>query len=341
MLNLESQYRIWNRTTPADGEEFQQEFQRIYRNLDALKTALNQTVLPGYATGRMNTDASTNSVIIPKLNVYDVGGKLVLADVEKSLNLSALTNIYRNDGTTSIISSAEIQNKHLYVMLDDTGAVSAMIIPDAELDAGTHSYTSNPDLVKDALKSSPGIFDSAKNGFYKGLKRIIATLRLNASNQIQFLYELGFGRKYMDMQSLKIGQIFTEDRWKREHPGCFLAEGDTISAMNTDFAELYRFLGNSNVLPDYKGRVPRSIALADSRSIRDTQEDAFQGFHMTSSLSPFALYSASGVVNGPGNYNAQSNIMDTIISDGVNGTPRIADETRMKNFAVMMQIVKG
>lgn len=339
MLALESQYRNWNRTAPSDGLEFEQEFERIYRNLETLKTALNQTVLPGYVLGRVNTDASNNSVIIPKLNVYDVGGKLVPAGTDKSLNLSALTNIYRNDGTTLIVSSAEIQNKHLYIMLDDLGVLSAMIIPDAELDSGTHTYASNPDLVKDSFKASPGIFSSAKNGYYKGTKRIIATLRLNSSNQIQFLYELGFGRKYMDLQNVKVGQIFTEDRWKREHPGCFLAEGDTISAMNTDFPELYKFLNNSNILPDYRGRVPRSISMADLRSIRDTQEDAFQGFK--TQLDANVLESGMGGSGGGIGSSGSSQTTGSVISDGVNGTPRISDETRMKNFAVMIQIVKG
>lgn len=301
-------------------------------------------LMPGFVFGRLNYYNATPTIIrVPKWNLYEVGKKMVRVESELTLDFSTTSNIYKNDGTTPIVGTSETQSKHLYLRLSDTGSLDAMIIPDLDLDLGSHTYLANPKLVKDALSASPAIFDTSKNGYYKNGKRVIATLMLNASNQIQFVYELGFGHRFMDLERYGVSEPFYETRWLREHPGCFVADGSTLTSMSTDYPQLYKYLG-TNVLPNWVDRVPRGIAIGGSRAIRDTQEDAFQGHHHQNYADyPAATNYSSNILStsSGGNPELRDYSVRTPSSDGVNGTPRTASETRMKNFAVVIQLVRG
>lgn len=299
----------------------------------------------GYIFGRMLIYSGTPNIIrIPIFNTYEVSGNLIKVSSEKTLNFATITNIYRTDGITQISTTAETQSKHLYILIDTSGNISAQIIPDGEMDTGDHSYLGNPDLIKDALSASPLIYDNTKNGYYKNSKRIIATIRLNSSNQVEFVYELGSGYKFLDTERLSIGSNFTEWRFKREHPSCFACDGSTIVNMSTDFQYLYKILG-TNVLPNTVDRVARSIDLASGRTLRDTEEDAIQGHWHNFSSNPVGFTSGSGNSadneNGGSGGGSLNDRVKGLISDGVNGTPRTANETRMKNFSLIIQITKG
>ena len=123
---------------------------------------------------------------------------------------------------------------------------------------------------------------------------------MNASNQIEFVYELGLAHRFMDTQHLAVGQKFTELRWKREHPSCYVPDGSTITNMNLEAPELFRILG-TNILPDWTDRFARNISPNSTRSLRDTQEDAIQGFGL-SSATESTLVTGSGFMSGLGSY---------------------------------------
>lgn len=338
-----NQTRIWDRDTPADGIILNAEVLRIYENLGFLYdfATAQLGMQKGTALGRLSNTSSSPTVIKAlRNNVYEVDGNMIRLSGELSIDFSSLSNIYRNDGTTAITATSETQNKHLYLLMTSAGALHAMIVPDAEMEGASHSYANNPELLKDYYAVSPAIYIPTKNGYYKNGKRILAVTRLNASNQVEFLYELGYGHRFMDVQNLPIGGKWTEFRWKREHPACYYPDGSTVTDMSTSAPELFRIL-SGNVLPDWKNRFPRNMELAGSRNIRDTEEDAFQGFKITSTYTPFSLYSGSGLTSGAGSYDVNVTVMNNIISDGINGVPRIADETRPKNYAELIQIVRG
>jgi hypothetical protein len=336
--------RTWDRNTPADGDLIQAEIQRVYENsndLNGREIAL-RAIQKGLTRGRMEVYNDSPTILrLRRNNVYEVNQNFINLNGELTIDFSSLTNIFRNDGTTPITATSETQNKHLYVLLTEVGNPHAMIIPDSEMSGSSHVYLSNPKLLADFYTGSPVIFDPAKNGYYKSSKRVIGTIRLNASNQIEFFYELGFGHRFMDVQNLPIGGTYTETRWKREHPNCYVPDGSTVSAMSTESPVLHRILGG-NVLPDWRNRFPRSVDIAGARNMRDTQEDAFQG-HRFARQSDSTPLRTDNFVSGGGSSGVRTDTGTPMIisSDGTNGTPRIANETRSANFAVSMQIVRG
>ncbi|MBK8397419.1 MAG: hypothetical protein IPL26_19570 [Leptospiraceae bacterium] len=338
-----SKTRVWDQSTPADGNLFEAEFLAAYSNLQNLYNfALSQLgSQSGLIQGPLrNVSASPTIIKAARNNVYEVDGNVIRLNGDLSLNFSSLTNIFRNDGITPIAATSETQNKQMYIKMTTTGSLHAMIIPDSEMEGSSHVYANNPELCKDYYAASPVIWTPAKNGYYKNGKRLIGVCRLDGSNNIQYLYELGIGHRFLDVQHIPIGGKFTEWRWKREHPACYVPDGSVIATLATDAPDLHRILG-STTLPDWRDRFGRNIDLAGARSIRDTQEDAFQGhWH------ELATYISDNVRGGGSNSlfffnNTENNKVRNAITDTVNGTPRTASETRPRNFAELVQIVRG
>ena len=87
-------------------------------------------------------------------------------------------------------------------------------------------------------------------------------------------------------------------------------------------------------------RVPnldKAFLRPDSRGVASYQNDAFQGHRHTFQGSSISMF-------GAGERNAyksdgSSNSVTSPITDGTNGTPRTANETRPKNIAVLPLIV--
>jgi len=317
---------------------------------ERLEEFQNNITILGYCNPIISVYQGSQKVLrLERNSVVKVNNKMIITNSLLTIDFNLTTHIFSSDGTNPIASNAETQNKHLYILLTELGQLQAMIIPDIEMAGSSHSYLSNPKLLTDYYSNTPQIFSIQKNGYYKNNKRIIATIRLNASNEIEFFYSLGNGHRFKDVENIQIGNIFTETRWKREHPACYIPDGSTVTNMSTEAPVLFRIL-STNILPDWDDRFGRNIILSSGRNIRDIQEDAFQGHFHSIVHNPLINHAFGSTIWGYGNYGshylqgAGNNLNNYVInpySDGLNGTPRTAGETRPKNFALMYQIVRG
>jgi hypothetical protein len=289
----------------------------------------------GLIKGKIQYLSSNNILYLPKWNLYEVKGKFLQLRNTISLNFSLLPNIFREDGNP-IASIVEIQNKHLYLLLSYDYKLTARIIPNSELQIGDHSYLDNSKLSEDFYNPSFA-WSTSENGFYKNNSRIIAVLRVNASNAIDFFYELGFGNRFQDVETISIGNLYTETRYKREHPACYVADGSTITNMNIVAPELLRVYA-SNVLPNWINRFERNIDLLGSRDLRDTQGFAMQGFKIDLNNVLTGGFGYSSLVAGSYVDIGKSG---SPLDDGIHGTPQIDSEVRPVNYSISKQIVRA
>lgn len=127
--------------------------------------------------------------------------------------------------------------------------------------------------------------------------------------------------------------------------GWLKANGAAIS--RTTYAALFAAIGttfgtgdgsSTFNLPDMRGYFPRGWAdngsVDSGRTFGSTQTDAMQGHKHTQSLGG----SISTVANVAGTYvigNSNTSVVSDPISDGVNGVPRTASETRPINLALL------
>lgn len=76
---------------------------------------------------------------------------------------------------------------------------------------------------------------------------------------------------------------------------------------------------------------------SDKRAVGNGEEDAFQGhFHRQRTKANTA--SGTNIYNGASDGSSFSATVEDVVSDGINGTPRTANETRPKNVAYLMCI---
>lgn len=324
----------------AYGEYINAEYDRLYANDIFLNDKIDAITGKGFSNGKLFLNVNDlTKLFLRKWSNYEVSGSNLVLNLEQSLDFAALTNIFLPNNI-QINSVSQIQNKHVLILITNTGILQAQVVDSIFLPAASHSYDNNISLLQDFYSTTPAVFDATKNGYYVNSKRVIATARISATSEVEFFYELGNGHRFKDVEHLATGQKFTETRWKHEHPACYVPDGSTITNMNLEAPELFRILG-TNILPDWTDRFARNISPNSIRSLRDTQEDAFQGFSMTSSDAPNALNTSGGFAFGfTTAYGSGSNIMN-IFNDSGFGVPRIADETRPKNYSVSTQIVRG
>ena len=153
---------------------------------------------------------------------------------------------------------------------------------------------------------------------------------------------------------LQTGSIFGNGR-SSAPAGYLLCDGSAIS--RTTYANLFNAIGTSfgtgngsttfNI-PDGRGGVLRGAgtSIGYNQNVTVTlgtkDNDTMQG-HWHSPVQGDTHPHDSGVGGGilitrdspsAGNYNINSGIAKTIVSDTVNGTPRLGNETKMKNIGV-------
>lgn len=131
-------------------------------------------------------------------------------------------------------------------------------------------------------------------------------------------------------------------------PGFLPCSGQTITS--SAFPELVTFLGGtiSAVIPDLRGEFLRGWdngrGVDSGRDVGSVQLDAFQGhFHNTVNNVGTGGSSTVNVITAPssstGDLSTLSPLVGTTVgyprSDGTNGTPRTAQETRPRNVAVL------
>lgn len=130
--------------------------------------------------------------------------------------------------------------------------------------------------------------------------------------------------------------------------GWLKANGQAVS--RTTYSDLFAAIGTSygsgdgsttfNV-PDLRGYFPRGFddgAGVDSgRSLGTTQTDAFQGhWHQYTGTTTDTTGGIGGIIDGPNTQiGGGGNLILGPISDGSNGSPRTAAETRPKNIALL------
>lgn len=125
-------------------------------------------------------------------------------------------------------------------------------------------------------------------------------------------------------------------------PGALPVRGD-VSWNQSDFPDVVERLSLSGTgtftLVEARGEGVRVLdngrGIDAGRALRSAQLDAFQGFHIGNSdgiLGKFDLNASSGGT-AIGGMRPGTTDYARPISDGVNGTPRIASETRMRNIA--------
>ena len=119
------------------------------------------------------------------------------------------------------------------------------------------------------------------------------------------------------------------------HGSCWIQLNQNISDIDISGSDLASTLGSNSIKSSY-GRVLRSEG-TNSASLGQQQEDAFQGhghtFHWATAAALDGSDYSGDSRSASTNLNSDSAIGEAV-SDGVNGTPRIANETRMKNLTV-------
>lgn len=133
--------------------------------------------------------------------------------------------------------------------------------------------------------------------------------------------------------------LLTEAEFQTLHGNCWIklnngVSGEDIDISNSDLAQLKE----NNFIKNSSGRVLRAEG-GNSLTLGEVQEDAFQG-HRHGQRVP----SHDGINIGPGGqrgiFNGGAiNSFDFVLepkTDGVNGIPRTANETRMANLTVNM-----
>jgi hypothetical protein len=121
--------------------------------------------------------------------------------------------------------------------------------------------------------------------------------------------------------------------------GTLLCDG---SAFSTSAYPKLALVFPSGVLPDFRGVVPRGLDHARGldidgagRVIGSYQPDAEQGHaHAAANFMVMVSIGSGGIAASTGNNVSTSMNTQGVITDGTHGTPRVSDESRMKNIAV-------
>lgn len=149
----------------------------------------------------------------------------------------------------------------------------------------------------------------------------------------------------------KIGEITMQGAELATPNGFLYCDGSAVS--RTAYADLFAKIGTTYGvgdgsttfnLPDFRGYFPRGFddgrGVDTGRVFGASQDDSFQGhWHELFGSGQYGSTAGSSINNDASTGVLQSNsrVQDPV-TDGVNGTPRVAGETRPKNIAVKFYI---
>ena len=137
--------------------------------------------------------------------------------------------------------------------------------------------------------------------------------------------------------------------------GWLACQGQTLdSTTDTEYSPLFTVIGttwggtgsSSFLLPDLRGEFLRGWdngrGVDSGRTFASAQDDAFQGHNFDSSGGAISGVLGSGGLQmndtNSGPIAVRARAIDQIITDGVNGTPRTASETRSRNISILFCI---
>lgn len=172
-------------------------------------------------------------------------------------------------------------------------------------------------------------------------------IKPTASNELTELVETLKRLLAPELQTLPIGSYINYPTQRVIPAGFLIADGRSLK--KAEYTELFDIIGHTYggsgdnfSLPNFSdGKFMRSIG-GNAAALGVIQQDAFQGHFHRWSDNPSTLgwaYNLQGnTSNRPGNRDTNQSPITQPMSDGVNGEPRTANETRPLNMSVVVLI---
>ena len=350
--------------------------QSKFAELDALKATLlelKKSLENISTTGLINDDSASTATTYSstKINTLtqgilkntdvsetNVGGKIVRRNAAGNIYA---TNIYINEPTkaevTTIKNSLATDKWRFLVRNSDEGILKSMSIKDFIVGQEVDAYTRSQSDAKYELKSTAYTKIESDAKFLRKVDKVDAYSKIESdatfvkkTDKIDAYTKREsddkFALKTELTDGLPIGAYLSYPSQKTIPAGFLIADGRSLK--KAEYAELFDVIGytyggsgdNFN-LPNFAdGKFMRGIG-GNAAALGTAQQDAFQGhFHNwkdNPSSAGWAYTVTGNTSNRVGTRNNETPIAEPK-SDGVNGEPRTANETRPYNMAVVVII---
>lgn len=288
----------------------------------------------------------------------NAGGKIVRRNAAGNIYA---TNIYINEPTkaevTTIKNSLATDKWRFLVRNSDEGILKSMSIKDFMAGQEVDAYTRSQSDAKYELKSTAYTKIESDAKFLRKVDKVDAYSKIESD--ATFLKKTDKIDAYTKRESddkfalkteltdgLPIGAYLSYPSQKTIPAGFMIADGRSLK--KAEYTELFDIIGytyggsgDNFSLPNFSdGKFMRSIG-GNAAALGVIQQDAFQGHYHRWSDNPSTLgwaYNLQGnTSNRVGTRNNETPIAEPK-SDGVNGEPRTANETRPYNMAVVVII---
>ena len=288
----------------------------------------------------------------------NAGGKIVRRNAAGNIYA---TNIYINEPTkaevTTIKNSLATDKWRFLVRNSDEGILKSMSIKDFIVGQEVDAYTRSQSDAKYELKSTAYTKIESDAKFLRKVDKVDAyskiesdatflkkTDKIDAYSKIECDDKFALKTELTD--GLPIGAYLSYPSQKTIPAGFLIADGRSLK--KAEYTELFDVIGytyggsgESFNLPNFAdGKFMRSIG-GNAAALGTSQQDAFQGHYHNWKDNPSLVgwaYTVTGnTSNKVGTRNSETPIAEPK-SDGVNGEPRTANETRPYNMAVVVII---